>query len=84
MKRQAELLSVNRSSVYREAVAPKGLDSEALRLMGLIDRLHTDYPTWGYRTITSILRREYDYVINRKRVRRIMRDMGIGSVQSFL
>jgi putative transposase len=80
VKRQAELLSVNRSSVYREADAPKGLDSEALRLMSLIDRLHTDYPTWGYRTITSLLRREYGYVINRKRVRRMMRDMGIYTI----
>jgi len=45
--------------------------------MRLIDKIHTDEPTWGYRTITAILRREHDLVINKKRVRRIMRDMGI-------
>jgi putative transposase len=45
--------------------------------MRLIDEIHTAEPTWGYRTITFFLRRAHELVINKKRVRRIMRDMGI-------
>jgi len=45
--------------------------------MHLIDEIHTKEPTWGYRTITTILRRDYCLKINRKKVRRMMRDMGI-------
>ena len=47
---------------------------------GYIDRIHTDNPTWGYRMITSFLRGEYGLTVNRKRVRRIMRDMGIYAI----
>lgn len=79
VKRQAELLEVNRSSAYRER-KEKQLCEEELCIMGLIDRLHTDNPTWGYRTITSLLREEYGQSINRKRVRRMMRDMGIYAI----
>ncbi len=76
VKRQAELLEINRSSVYRKPPVRTISDAE-LSIMRLIDKIHTDEPTWGYRTITAILRREHDLVINKKRVRRIMRDMGI-------
>jgi putative transposase len=76
IKRQCELLDVNRTSVYREN-KPKLLDDEELRIRGWIDRIHTDEPTWGYRTITTILRRDYHILINRKRTRRMMQQMGI-------
>lgn len=76
VKRQCELLGINRTSVYRKPVI-KLPDDEELRIRGWIDRIHTDEPTWGYRTITTILRRDYGIEINRKRTRRIMRDMGI-------
>ena len=72
VKRQCELLGINRTSVYRKQVI-KLLDDEELRIRGWIDRIHTDEPTWGYRTITTILRRDYGIEINRKRTRRIMR-----------
>src|SRR5690606_33565561 len=42
--------------------------------------IHTDHPTWGYRTITNILRRDDKIKINRKKVRRMMRDMGIYTI----
>lgn len=76
IKRQAELLEINRSSVYREPPVRVTSDEELL-LMRLIDQIHTDEPTWGYRTIAAILRRGYGLLVNRKRVRRIMREMGI-------
>jgi putative transposase len=48
--------------------------------MRLIDRYHTDHPTWGYRTVTSVLRAEHGLIVNRKKVRRLMRDMGIYTI----
>jgi putative transposase len=48
--------------------------------MRLIDEIHTHEPTWGYRTMTTILRRDHGLLINKKRVRRIMRNMGIYAI----
>lgn len=58
VKRQAELLQINRTSVYRKPALRVVSDSD-IRIMHLIDELHTQEPTWGYRTITTILRRDY-------------------------
>ncbi len=76
VQRQAELLSLNRSSLYRQP-ALKLITDEELFIMRRIDEIHTDEPTWGYRTITRILRRDDGILINKKRTRRIMKDMGI-------
>ena len=80
VKRQAELLNVNRSSAYRMPRQSPGVSDEELRLRRLIDRYHTDHPTWGYRTLASLLREEHALIVNRKKVRRIMRDMGIYTI----
>jgi putative transposase len=45
--------------------------------MRWIDEIHTYESTWGYRTITCILRRDHGLTINKKKVRRMMRVMGI-------
>lgn len=79
MKRQADLLSLNRSSLYRKPVE-KLISDEELFIMRRIDEIHTNEPTWGYRTITRILRRDNNILINRKRTRRIMSDMGIYAI----
>ena len=79
VKRQAELLGVNRTSVYRQAPR-KTISAENLHIMRRIDEIHTAYPTWGYRTVTRILRRDDGLKINRKKVRRMMRDMGIYTI----
>ena len=81
VKRQAELLDVSRSRLYRRQLAQLDVVRiDDLRIMGLIDRIHTDTPTWGYRTNTSLLRVEHGMKINRKKVRRMMRDMGIYAI----
>ena len=79
VKRQAELLTVNRTSIYRKR-APKLWSENDLWLMRRIDELHTDEPTWGYRMLTRVLRRETGWIINRKKVRRLMRIMGIYTI----
>jgi len=82
VKRQAELLSVNRTSVYRkrdeaEKNPAHGESQENLDLMRIIDRLHLERPSWGYRKVAHHLRHGLGYEVNRKRVRRLMRLMGI-------
>jgi len=45
--------------------------------MRRIDEIHTAHPTWGYRTITTVIRRDNGILVNHKKVRRMMRAMGI-------
>jgi len=82
VKRQCELAEVNRSSVYRhrnqEQTNPgHGENQENLDIMQIIDRIHLERPSWGYRKMTDYLRHNCGYDINRKRVRRLMRVMDI-------
>lgn len=76
VKCQAKLLSLNRTSLYRKPTL-KLITDEELFLMRRIDEIHTDEPTWGYRTIARILRRDDGVMINKKQTRRIMKDMSI-------
>jgi len=82
LKRQCELVEVNRSSVYRKQNREQddpghGESQENLDIMNIIDRTHLEHPSWGYRKITDYLRHSHGYNINRKRVRRLMRLMDI-------
>lgn len=80
VSRQCELLGLNRTSVYRPPAASPLLSDEEIKIRALIDHIHTDEPTWGYRSITSWLRNFMGIRINKKRTRRIMRDMGIYAI----
>lgn len=70
VKRQCELLSINRSSVYRDT-SKRGPDLETIEVMHKIDSIHTAHPTFGYRKIKDLLN------INHKRALRLMRKMQI-------
>ena len=73
VRRQCELLNVARSGVYR----PKPvMAAEDLALMRRIDELHLELPFYGSRRMTFQLNEE-DRGVNRKRVQRLMRVMGI-------
>jgi putative transposase len=76
IRRQCRLLSVARSSVYR--LARPANDDDVL-MMRLIDELFTAWPFLGSRRI-AIMLREKGYSINRKRVQRLMRKMGIAAL----
>jgi len=52
---------------------------ENLHLMELIDKTYTKYPFYGSRKMRDSLRRD-GYAINRKRIQRLMRKMGIQSI----
>ena len=73
VKRQCELVGLPRSSAY---YAPVGESAKNLSLMRLIDELYTLHPFYGVRQITRRLR-QLGHQINFKRVRRLMRLMGL-------
>jgi len=74
--RRCELLSIPRSSSYYQ---PKPVPEAALALMNLIDRIHMDKPFLGSRRIVDALE-ERGQREDRKRVRRLMRLMGIQAI----
>jgi putative transposase len=74
--RQCRLLNLHRSSYYYK---PKPIRAEDLKLMRLIDEQYLKEPTWGSRSMRSHLQR-LGYKINRKRVQRLMRLMGIEAI----
>jgi putative transposase len=74
------LLGINRSSIYRDPPKEKVISDEDLFMMRRIDEIHTAHPTWGYRTITKIIRRDDEILVNRKKIRRMMRVMGIYTI----
>jgi len=76
VRRQCGLLGVARSSVYRP---PRPANDNNLMLMRRIDELLTAWPFLGSRRLTVLLRAE-GYSINRKRVQRLMRWMGISAL----
>jgi putative transposase len=76
LSRQCQLLGVSRSSAYYR---PKPIKSADLDFMRLIDEQYLKTPFYGSRSIAKHLRR-LGHKINRKRVQRLMRIMGIEAV----
>lgn len=75
--RQCELLGLNRSSFYYQPVSQ--VDDINLRLMRKLDELYTEHPYYGVRRMTACLRRAQEEV-NIKRVRRLLRIMGLEAI----
>lgn len=70
---QADLLGVSRASLYYRPVGPV---PEEVTLKHRIDALYTDWPFYGSRRMTAQLRTE-GHAVNRKRIQRYMREMGL-------
>jgi putative transposase len=73
---QCDLLGLSRSSYYYE---PATETAENLSLMEMIDREYTRHPFFGSRRMVLWLQSE-GYTVNRKRVQRLMRQMGLEAV----
>ena len=73
---QAELLSLNRTSLYYR---PVSVSPETVALRHRIDEVYTAHPFYGVRRITAHLRRE-GRVVNHKAVARHMRAMGLAGI----
>ena len=76
---QAELLSINRTSLYYKPMEPS---SEEIRIKHRIDEIYTKWPFYGSRRIAEVLRRDKEdpIIVNRKAVQRHMREMGISAI----
>ena len=74
--RQCALLGVSRSGFYHRPRAAKGND---LALMRLLDEQYLKTPFYGSRRMTVHLRR-LGHGVNRKRVCRLMRQMGLQAI----
>jgi putative transposase len=76
VRRQCAMLGIARSGVYRLL---RAANDDELALLRRIDELFTRWPFLGSRRMTAMLRAE-GRTINRKRVRRLMRRMGIAAL----
>lgn len=77
VRQQVELLDVPRSTLYYQSVADLEEDHN---LMRRIDEIYTQQPFYGYRKITDTLRNEDGLIINHKKVRRLMQEMGLVAI----
>ena len=77
VRRRCELLGLSRSTPYYE---PAPETPENLGLMRLIDEEYARHPFYGSRRMAVWLKQEKGHVVNRKRVRRLMRLMGIEAI----
>jgi len=75
VRRQAKLLGINRN---RLTSTPK-VGPEDLAIMHAMDVIHTRWPFFGQRKLLVLLR-EAGFKLGRKKVRRLMRVMGIEAV----
>jgi putative transposase len=76
IRRQCELLGIARSGVYRLL---RPANDNDLSVMRRLDELFTQWPFLGSRRLAWMLRDE-GHAINRKRVQRLMRQMGIAAL----
>ncbi len=74
--RQCQLLRINRSTLYYQPVEPS---QENLTLLKLIDQQYLKTPFYGSRRMTAYLQ-ERGYQVNRKRVQRLMHQLGLQAI----
>ncbi len=76
MTRQCRLLHISRSGLYYDPVGESALN---LALMRMIDEQYLKCPWYGSRQMTRYLKRQ-GYCVGRKRIRRLMRQMGLMAI----
>ena len=74
--RQCDLMGLSRSGYYYQ---PQGESALNQRLMNLLDEQYTRMPFYGVEKMTEWLRRQ-GFPVNEKRVRRLLRIMGIEAI----
>ena len=78
IKEQCRLLSLHRSGLYYQA-APES--EENLHLMSLIDKHFLNAPFTGTRKMVHYLLRDHGLAVNRKRIKRLYRLMGLHTIR---
>ena len=72
----ANLASINRTSIYYNGTS---FSDEELECKRIIDRIHTDNPTWGARQMSSQLKQR-GYKVGRRKARKYMDEMDINPI----
>ena len=82
--RQTELLGISKSSLYYQQ---RPVNLFTLNVMNKIDEINTRWPCWGSRKITAKLNINFKKEkensglrVNRKRIKRLMEEMGIEAI----
>jgi putative transposase len=73
---QSELLGISRSSCYYRPVGPSALE---IAIKHKLDEIYTDWPIYGSRKMVIELDKA-GFAVNRKRVQRYMREMGLWGI----
>jgi putative transposase len=76
IRTQCELLGLHRSLLYYQ---PAGETADNLKIMRLLDERYLKYPTEGILQMQDYLRSQ-GYIVNYKRVRRLLRKMGLMAI----
>ena len=77
VRTQCELLEVPRSSLDYRLVGETVVARELMRLM---DEIYLSDPCTGTRRLVKVLEPDYGVKINRKRLRRLRREMGLETI----
>lgn len=79
--RQCDLLGLSRSTTaYYRPQADPGRRAFELKLLELLDKLYTDQPSRGCYGMRDTLAEEHGIAVNHKRIRRLMRKLGIEAI----
>ena len=73
---QCELMGINRGNLYYQAIPEK---EENLEIMRIMDGYYLDHPTYGVLQMQDYLL-DLGFKVNHKRVRRLLRMMGIMAI----
>jgi len=76
VRKQCSLLAVTRSRVYYSC---KRIDDNAVTIMNEMREIYEKHPFYGYRRMHVVLNQK-GYIINRKRVQRLMNIAGIQAI----
>jgi putative transposase len=77
VRRQCGLLDIGRSGLY---YVRRPAQEDELAVMDHIDREFTEHPFTGVERMSHVLHREHGLLVNHKRVRRLMRQMGLMAI----
>jgi len=76
VRRQCEILSLNRSSLYYERI---GLSEEDQRILDEMDKIYLDFPIYGSRRMSRELKRR-GFKVGRHKARSLMRILGVEAI----
>lgn len=76
LKKQAQLLDIGRTTIY---YTPQTSEKNKL-IMDKIDVLFTEDPTRGTRRLRAALKRQFEIVVGRSKIRHLMARMGLGAI----